>query len=416
MRSIFSKFCANSQRMHGVQTENAQHLQQVLCKLDKDAWGTNLKEMSFMIFCALKGMVITMMTGIERTSRMLQRKPIDRIALFEHFWNDTHNEWLAQGHLKPDEDFGLHFGFDMATNWSFNLVADLDYVPEILEQTESTVLTKDGNGAILRRHRLHDTTPEHVDFTVKDREGWENLKPLIQAERRRINFEGYRAAKKQAADNNQFFMWSGVNVFELMHPVCGHEYMLIGMALDPEWIEDMVDTYSRVTVEMQEMLFAEEGKPDGIWYYEDMGFKERPFFSPNMYKEIIQPGHIKTIKYAKSQNLPVIMHSCGFVEPLLPGMVEAGIDCLQVIEVKAGMDLLRIHKNYGDRLSLMGGIDVRALYSNDRAIIDAELASKIPFVKEGFGYTLHSDHSIPKTVDYENYRYFIDKGLEMGKY
>ena len=92
------------------------------------------------------------------------------------------------------------------------------------------------------------------------------------------------------------------------------------------------------------------------------------------------------------------------------------IDGLQVIEIKAGMDLLRIYKNYGDKIALMGGIDVRALYSNDRKIIDAELESKIPAVKERFAYFLHSDHSIPKTVEYETYKYFVEKGLELGKY
>jgi uroporphyrinogen decarboxylase len=96
-------------------------------------------------------------------------------------------------------------------------------------------------------------------------------------------------------------------------------------------------------------------------------------------------------------------------------MIEAGIDCLQVIEVKAGMDLLRIYKNYGDKLSLMGGIDVRTLYSNDKKIIDAELEAKIPLVKQGFGYTLHSDHSIPNTVEFETYQYFVERGLELGK-
>jgi hypothetical protein len=35
-----------------------------------------------------------------------------------------------------------------------------------------------------------------------------------------------------------------------------------------------------------ELLFAEEGWPDGVWYYEDMGFKHRPFMSPRMYREI----------------------------------------------------------------------------------------------------------------------------------
>jgi uroporphyrinogen decarboxylase len=110
------------------------------------------------------------------------------------------------------------------------------------------------------------------------------------------------------------------------------------------------------------------------------------------------------------------MHSCGFIEPLLPDMIDAGIDCLQVIEVKAGMDLLRLHRLYGERIALMGGIDVRALYTNDRAVIDRELEAKIPAVKQGYGYVLHSDHSIPATVDYETYAYFIKKGLELGLY
>jgi uroporphyrinogen decarboxylase len=202
----------------------------------------------------------------------------------------------------------------------------------------------------------------------------------------------------------------------MMHPLCGHEHMLVGMALDPEWVSEMAETYSRITLELQEILFAEEGWPDGIWYYEDMGFKERPFFSLDMYREIIQPWHKRTIDFAHSHGLPVIMHSCGNVEKLLPGMLESGIDCLQVIEVKAGMDLLKIYRDYGDVLSLMGGIDVRVLYTNDRALIDRELEAKIPIVMGNYGYTLHSDHSIPKTVDYETYKYFIEKGLSLGTY
>ena len=48
--------------------------------------------------------------------------------------------------------------------------------------------------------------------------------------------------------------------------------------------------------------------PDGIWFYEDMGFKERPFMSPEMYRELIMPAHKKTIQFAHDRNLPVIMN------------------------------------------------------------------------------------------------------------
>jgi uroporphyrinogen decarboxylase len=87
-----------------------------------------------------------------------------------------------------------------------------------------------------------------------------------------------------------------------------------------------------------------------------------------------------------------------------------------VIEVKAGMDLLKLYKDFGDRVSFMGGMDVRVLYTNDRARIDAELREKIPVVKGKYGYVLHSDHSIPDQVEYDSYRYFARKGLELGSY
>ena len=357
------------------------------------------------------------MNGRERIDNILHRRPVDRIGLFEHFWSDTQRAWTEEGHIKPGENLADHFGFDMELSWAFDVTADLDFEPEVLEETEETILTRDGNGAVLRRHKLHDATPEHIDFLVKDREAWEtHIKPKLKPERRRIKADAYRETKARAAEAGRFFAWSGVNVFEIMKDVAGHEYMLMGMATDPDWVRDMAMTYAQLTVDLQEILFAEEGWPDGIWYYEDMGFKQHPFMSPAMYREIIQPAHELTVGFAKAHDLPVIMHSCGYVEPLIPGMIEAGIDCLQVIEVKAGMDLLKLYRDFGDVISFMGGIDVRTLYTNDRAVIDAELEAKIPEVMQNYGYALHSDHSIPNTVHYDTYRYFIEKGLTLGTY
>jgi uroporphyrinogen decarboxylase len=358
-----------------------------------------------------------LLTSIERITNILKRQPVDRIGIFEHFWSDTRRTWEEQGFIQSGETLEDHFGYDLQLCWPFNLIADLDFEEEVIEETAETRLTRNGNGAVLRRHKLHDATPEHVDFLVKERRGWEeHIKPRLTPDRRRIKFDAYRQSRDHARDKNRFFAWSGINVFEAMHPVCGHEYMLMGMALDPDWVKDMADTYSDLVITLQEILFAEEGYPDGIWYYEDMGYKQHPFMSPRMYREIIQPAHKKTIDWAKSHHLPVIMHSCGYVEPLLPGMMEAGIDCLQVIEVKAGMDLLRLYENYGDRLSFMGGIDVRVLYNNDKNEIDRELEAKIPVVKQKYGYVLHSDHSIPNNVHHDVYRYFLEKGVSLGTY
>jgi len=247
-----------------------------------------------------KGMKLS---SIERIRNILKGKPVDRIGLFEHFWGDTQKKWISEGHLKESESLADHFGFDISIYGPFNMVADIHFKPVTVEETEETILQRDGNGALLRRHKLHDATPEHVDFMVKDRSAWnEKIKSLLKPSKERIDIEAYRKAKEEAAQKKRFFCWAGTNVFELMHPVCGHEYMLIGMALDPDWVRDMVNTYSDLTISLMEILFAEAGKPDGIWFYEDMGFKERPFMSPAMYREIVQPGHKKTFDFAHSHS------------------------------------------------------------------------------------------------------------------
>ena len=59
--------------------------------------------------------------------------------------------------------------------------------------------------SVFRTHKLHDSTPEHVDFLVKDRAGWEeHIKPKLTPDRRRINFEAYRNAKANARRANRY--------------------------------------------------------------------------------------------------------------------------------------------------------------------------------------------------------------------
>jgi uroporphyrinogen decarboxylase len=192
--------------------------------------------------------------------------------------------------------------------------------------------------------------------------------------------------------------------------------MLMGMALDPEWVQDMCRVYADLTLRLLETLFSEEGPPDGAYFFEDMGLRGRPFMSPQMYKDILWPSHKRTFDFCHARGLPVVVHSCGFVEPLVPGLIEAGMDCLQAMEVKAGMDLVHLKQLYGDRIAFCGGMDIRALETNDPAAVEAELAGKLPAAMAGGGYILHTDHSISTRVRYETYKYFLERGRAMGTY
>jgi len=358
------------------------------------------------------------MTSRERVERILKRQPVDRVGVHESFWGDTKAKWVAGGHVREDEELDDHFELDLRKAGGHTVAAWMDYTEEVLEETDETKLVRNANGAVLRWWKNKSGTPEHVDFLVKDRAGWEeHIRPHLtapDAPERRCNLDVYRAARDKCRDRDLYFCWCGVNVFECLHPMCGHENMLIGMIDDPEWIKDMVAVYAELILGIQEVCFSKVGPPDGIFFFEDMGFKHKPFMSPKMYAELIQPAHQRTFEFAHARHLPVIVHSCGYVEPLVPGLIEAGMDCLQAMEVKAGMDLLRLKKAYGDRIVFMGGMDIRALETNDPAAVRDELESKLPVAMAGGGYVLHSDHSIPTRVEYETYRYFVEKGREIG--
>jgi len=358
------------------------------------------------------------LTGIERMHCQLARKPMDRIPVFESFWPDTWTNWENAGHITKKEDLTTRFGFDLRQAWYVDTMADIDFKPVILEETDETYVMKDGNGNVTRRHKLHDTTPEHISNFVVDRKTWEEFaRPLyVNYDPRRINIEEYKKQRELAREQNQFFTPCPCLMFEFMQMLSNHENLLVGMALDPDWVKDMVNVFADLLINVLEDSFARGGMPDGVFFYEDMGFKEKSFFSPAMYREIIQPGHKKVFDFCKSHKLPIIMHSCGFVENLIPDLLDSGLQCLQAMEVKAGMDVRRLYQNFGDRLSFMGGLDVREIYCNDLQRVENLLQSVLPVVMPGNGYCLHTDHSIPPDVTYETYEYYLRRAKEIGTY
>ena len=90
------------------------------------------------------------MTSIERVAATLDRAPVDRLAAFESFWSETRKRWCQEGHVAEGESLYDHFDLDIRCAGWPKLVADLDFEPLVLEETEETILRLDGNGAKLR--------------------------------------------------------------------------------------------------------------------------------------------------------------------------------------------------------------------------------------------------------------------------
>ena len=104
-------------------------------------------------------------------------------------------------------------------------------------------------------------------------------------------------------------------------------------------------------------LFEHVGLPDGMWLYEDLGYKNGPFTSPKVLAELIFPYYREMVDFFHGYDLPVVLHSCGSTAKVLPLVVEAGFDGLHPMERKAdGNDPLAFAEKYGDRLCFVGGL------------------------------------------------------------
>ena len=206
--------------------------------------------------------------------------------------------------------------------------------------------------------------------------------------------------------------WFG---FDVTHSwTVGTETMLIAMIEEPEWVEDMFDTYLDRSIQHFNMIWDAGYRFDSIFWYDDMGYKNTPFFSNEMYRSLLQKYHKKAVAWAHDHGIYARLHSCGDIMPLLPDIMDTGIDALNPIEIKAGMDVFKIKQDYGDRLVLHGGINA-VLWDDKEAIVEA-IRQAVPVLKENGGYIFASDHSIPNSVSLENMRSIINTVKEVGKY
>ena len=151
-----------------------------------------------------------------------------------------------------------------------------------------------------------------------------------------------------------------------------------------------------------------EVTPDYIFINEDMAMKNGPLLSPRTYRTFIFPHLRRLVDFFKSQGVPyVIVDTDGDSEPLIPLLMEAGVDGLWPLERASGMDPLAIRAKYGRDLRLWGGVDKREL-AKDKAAIDAHLRSLAPLIEDG-GFIPTVDHLVPPDVPLANFRYYMER-------
>jgi len=356
-----------------------------------------------------------MQTARETVDNLMYRAPARRIAVRDNIWSDTLRKWVTQG-MDADEqgdpvDATDHFGFDMVGvgGW-FDWHAKRG-VSDVLEETDEWKVVRNGSGAALKWWKDKSGTPEHIDFLMTSRDVWDrDYRPhLLEVDRERVDIAKARTQLERRRAQGLWTSYGHQFIWENMRGSMGDTTMYMSLLTDPDWIHDYNRVYTDMYKTYWRLLFEEAGLPDGVWLFEDLGYKHRLFCSPKTLAELIFPYYAEMVEFIHSYGLPVVLHTCGYTEPVLDMTVEAGFDALNPMEVKAGNDALAFAERYADKLTFVGGLDARVLESGDRDLIRREVTALVEGMKQrGASYVYGSDHSVSTNVDYEDFKYAIE--------
>jgi uroporphyrinogen decarboxylase len=358
------------------------------------------------------------MTSTERIKMLLNREIPDRMGLFEDIWWETLSQyWINEGYPEG-ADPAEYFGYDMQGAGGWVDTTPFRIEPEVVEETEAWRVTRDGRGAVLKHWKNKSGTPQHLDFEVKDPESWKKYKePLLATDPERLGVDQARADLERVRGAGRFAFLGNTILVEQLRGMLGDLVWLPSLLLEPEWIHDFNRTYIDFYKRHYALLFSEVGLPDGIFLYDDLGFSNGPFFSPAVMQSLFLPYFRELVGFFHDYGLPVLLHTCGDVRALVPYIVEAGFDCLQPMEAKAGNNVLTYAEQFGDRISFMGNMDITVWNTNDRARVREEIVPKLEALKRlRVAYIFHSDHSVPPDVRLATYEYALELYREHGVY
>jgi len=178
--------------------------------------------------------------------------------------------------------------------------------------------------------------------------------------------------------------------------VRGMEDLMMDFASRPKYADCLIRTIAERTLTYLDNLLESSGDSiDIVYMADDYCSQLAPMFSPAMFREFVVPYLRASADRVHAHNEKFLLHCCGAVRPLLPMILDAGVDMLEPIQIRAaGMDPAELKREFGPRLCFYGGVDLQQILSRGtpQAVSD-EVRRLIDILGEGGGYILGPGHT-----------------------
>jgi uroporphyrinogen decarboxylase len=201
----------------------------------------------------------------------------------------------------------------------------------------------------------------------------------------------------------------GSGILEMTLWLQGFDQGYMNLLADKQMTCYLLDQITDIKIAYAELMLETVGEYCHVFYAggDDVGHQHSPAMRPELFRELMVPRYkryFEAIK-RKAPHIKVFFHSCGCVYPLLPYLIEAGIDILNPVQVNAAEmgDTARLKREFGNDLIFWGGIDTQKVmpHGTPQDVKD-EVKRRIDDLAPGGGYVFDAVHNIQADVPGEN--------------
>jgi len=269
-----------------------------------------------------------------------------------------------------------------------------------LSQTHFPLLDWDGQDlAVL------DRLPElmaRVTWAALPTAPWH--KPLT-----REHLADIRRQAKRLSETTDFAIMAGFggNLLEWGQFLCRNDQFLMDLAESPRKAEALLDRLTEMHLEnLEKFLDSVEGYVQIIQMGDDLGTQLAPQISAQMYRRFFKPRHQLIFERVRRRSgIHVFLHSCGAIAPLLPDLIEIGVEIINPVQTSArGMEPEKLKREFGKDLTFWGGgCDTQRVlpYGTEREI-DEHVRRRFEILAPGGGFVFSQVHNILPNVPPRN--------------
>ena len=204
------------------------------------------------------------------------------------------------------------------------------------------------------------------------------------------------------------------SVFEIAWQLRGMQEFLIDTAINPDIARFIMRRLTDVYVENTRRVLDLAGdRIDMVYFYDDVATQASLMISPDTWRAEVRPLHARLTELAHARGVAVMYHCDGAIYPLIPELIELGVDLLNPIQPDAkNMEGARLKEEFGDRLCFHGGVDImRLLPQGTPDEVAAAVRALVQTLGRDGGYVLCSSHHIQPDTPLENIHRMYDVAL-----